>query len=262
MRTLTLFVLSGCWILQAQDTGWITGSVGDPSGAAIPKATVNLMLHGGSRSLVTTVTNAAGLFTLQALRPVYYDLTVDAPGFQQYKTENLKVGSVAADGSSGDQDWWWRRRQQSVKVTAGLETVQTTSSGSLDHRTAEQIERLPVGDRNPLAFITTQAGVSPGNANGYETDINGQRSSFSNVTLDGINIQDNYIRTGDLDYTPNEPLLEPSAGVHGHYFKPGRGFVRRSVASELHHSFRHQSISWRRSMAESQQRFRGQRFFR
>src|SRR6202034_3563529 len=54
---------------------------------------------------------------------------------------------------------------------------------------------------------SVEAGVSPGNANGFETDINGQRSSFSNVTLDGINIQDNYIRTGDLDYTPNEPLL-------------------------------------------------------
>ena len=61
-----------------------------------------------------------------------------------------------------------------------------------------------MGDRNPLAFISTQAGVSP---NAIETDINGQRSSFSNVTLDGINIQDNYIRTGGLDYTPNEPLL-------------------------------------------------------
>ena len=34
-----------------------------------------------------------------------------------------------------------------------------------------------------------------------------RRSSFSNVTLDGINIQDNYIRTGDLDYAPNEPFL-------------------------------------------------------
>ena len=94
-----------------------------------------------------------------------------------------------------------------MNVTAGLETVQTTSPELSTTVTAAQIERLPVGDRNPLEFISTQAGVSPGNANGYETDINGQRSSFTSVTLDGVNIQDNFIRTGDLDYTPNEPLL-------------------------------------------------------
>ena len=91
MRTLTLFIFSGCWILQGQDTGRITGSVEDPSGAAIPKATVSLVLHGGSRSLVTTITSAAGLFTVETLRPVYYDLTVAAPGFQPYKQENVKV---------------------------------------------------------------------------------------------------------------------------------------------------------------------------
>jgi hypothetical protein len=203
MRAIALFLACGGLILHAQDTGWITGSVADPSGAAVPKAAVNLILHGGSKPVATTVTTAQGLFTLQTLRPVSYDLTVDAPGFQQYKVENVKVDpsrptdlpaikmAVAAAANS-------------VNVTAGLETVQTTSPEISTTVTAQQIERLPVGDRNPLAFISTQAGVAPTT---YETDINGQRSSFSNVTLDGINIQDNYIRTGDLDYTPNEPLL-------------------------------------------------------
>jgi hypothetical protein len=208
MRAIALF-LACCGlilhmtILQAQDTGWITGSVADPSGAAVPKATVNLILHGGSKPVATTVTTAQGLFTLQTLRPVYYDLTVDAAGFQQYKLDNVKVDpsrptdipritiALATAASA-------------ITVTAGLETVQTTSPEISTTVTAAQIERLPVGDRNPLAFISTQAGVSP---NQVETDINGQRSSFSNVTLDGVNIQDNAVRTGDLDFTPNEPLL-------------------------------------------------------
>ncbi len=193
----------GSVTVRAQDTGWITGSVADPSGAAVPKATINLMLHGGSKPVATTVTTAQGLFTLQTLRPVYFDLTVDAAGFQQYRLDNVKVDpsrptdipkivlKVAAAAAA-------------VNVTAGLETVQTTSPELSTTVTAEQIERLPVGDRNPLGFISTQAGVSP---NAIETDINGQRSSFSNVTLDGVNIQDNFVRTGDLDYTPNEPLL-------------------------------------------------------
>jgi hypothetical protein len=204
MRTLTLFVLSGCWILQAQDTGRITGSVEDPSGAAIPKATIKLVLHDGSRSLVTTVTNAAGLFTVEALRPVYYDLTVDAPGFQPYKQENLKV-DIGRATDLAPIKLKLASGTDSVTVTADAESVQTTSPEVSTTVTREQIERLPVGDRYALSFIATQAGVAPTQ---YETVINGQRSSFSNVTLDGINIQDNYIRTGDLDYTPNQLLLD------------------------------------------------------
>ncbi len=211
MRAIALFLIGGGLILQApflqaQDTGWITGSVTDPTGAAVPKAIVNLMLRGGTKPVASTVTTAQGLFTLQTVRPVYYDITVDAPGFQQFKLDNVKVDPSRPTDIPGIK-LALAAGATAVNVTAGLETVQTTSPEISTTVTAEQIERLPVGDRNPLAFISTQAGVSPGNANGYETDINGQRSSFSNVTLDGINIQDNYIRTGDLDYVPNEPLL-------------------------------------------------------
>ncbi len=203
MRAIALFLTCGGLILQAQDTGWITGSVTDPTGAAVPKATVNLILHGGTKPVATTVTTAQGLFTLQTLRPVNYDLTVDAPGFQQYKLDNVKVDPSRPTDIPAIK-LILATAATSISVTGGLETVQTTSPEISTTVTAEQIERLPVGDRNPLAFISTQAGVSP---NAIETDINGQRSSFSNVTLDGINIQDNFIRTGDLDYTPNEPLL-------------------------------------------------------
>ncbi len=206
MRAIALFLICGGLILQAQDTGWITGSVTDPTGAVVPKATVNLLLHGGTKAVAATVTTSQGLFTLQTLRPVYYDITVDAPGFQQYKIENVKV-DPSRPTDIPRIAMALATAANSVSVTAGLETVQTTSPEISTTVTAAQIERLPVGDRNPLGFISTQAGVSAGNANGYETDINGQRSSFSNVTLDGINIQDNYIRTGGLDYVPNEPFL-------------------------------------------------------
>src|SRR5712691_9125955 len=49
---------------NAQIAGRITGSVVDPSGAAVPRATVNLLLHGGKRTLLSTTTTPEGLFTL------------------------------------------------------------------------------------------------------------------------------------------------------------------------------------------------------
>ena len=204
MRTLTLLLVSGCWILQAQDTGRISGSVEDPSGAAVPKATISLTLHNGSRPLVTTVTNSGGFFTIDTLRPVYYDLVVVADGFQRYTQENLKV-DVARATDLAPIKLTLASGTDSVTVIASPETVQTTSPEVSTTITRDQIERLPVGDRYALAFVTTQAGVAPST---WETVINGQRSSFTNVTLDGINIQDNYIRTGGVDFTPNQLLLD------------------------------------------------------
>jgi hypothetical protein len=204
MRTLTLLLVSGCWILQAQDTGRISGSVEDPAGAAVPNATINLTLHNGSRPLVTTVTNAGGLFTIDTLRPVYYDLVVDAAGFQRYTQENLKV-DVARATDLAPIKLKLASGTDTVTVVATPETVQTNSAEVSTTITRDQIERLPVGDRYALSFVTTQAGVAPST---WETVINGQRSSFTNVTLDGINIQDNYIRTGGVDFTPNQLLLD------------------------------------------------------
>ncbi len=76
--------------------------------------------------------------------------------------------------------------------------------------TMDQIRRLPSLDRSPLALVRTQAGVTNGRAN---TIINGQRTSFSNVTLDGVNIQDNFLRDNALDFLPNLLLLDQVAEV-------------------------------------------------
>jgi outer membrane receptor protein involved in Fe transport len=92
-----------------------------------------------------------------------------------------------------------------VEVTEGADTVQTTSTEISTTITADQIRRLPVGDRNPLGFIATQAGVS---STQFATNINGAHESASNVTLNGVNIQDNYLRDNDLDFTPNLLLLD------------------------------------------------------
>jgi hypothetical protein len=69
----------------------------------------------------------------------------------------------------------------------------------------EDIRSLPILDRDPLGVLQTQPGVVS-NANS-PTVINGLRTSYSDITLDGINIQDNYIRDNALDYTPNKLLL-------------------------------------------------------
>jgi hypothetical protein len=203
MRGLAVLSIIFCVAASGQVTGSITGLVTDPSGAAVPKAKVGATLAGGARVVAETQTSSEGLFSIQSIRPELYDLSVEAAGFVPFKLHNVKVDpSRATDLPPVKLEV--AATKTSVDVTAGVESIQVSSAEVSTTVTTEQIKDLPVLDRRPLAFIATQAGVG---ATVYETTINGQRSSFSTVTLDGINIQDNYIRTGGLDYIPSQLLL-------------------------------------------------------
>src|SRR6266576_2732266 len=84
---LTVLASSGL----AQVTGRLSGSVTDASGAAVPNATANLLLAGGSKPLLTTRTTADGLFSFTNVRPELYDLTVESPGFLRYTLTGVKM---------------------------------------------------------------------------------------------------------------------------------------------------------------------------
>ena len=77
--------------LHAQVAGRLAGSVEDPTGAVIPNARVSLYLPGGATPVMTTQTTSEGLFDFAAVRPDFYRLTVENPGFTTYTQENVKV---------------------------------------------------------------------------------------------------------------------------------------------------------------------------
>src|SRR5262249_40548583 len=65
---------------------------------------------------------------------------------------------------------------------------------------------LPLNGRNPLSLINLQPGTASNGAT--NTTINGQRSSFTNTTRDGINIQDNFIRSNATDFVPDRSNVD------------------------------------------------------
>ncbi len=192
-----------------QNTGRITGSAVDASGAAVPGAQVQLWRADGGVA-ASTVTTTEGFFAFTGIQPGTYDLTIEAKGFAKKSIRQVKVDPgretsiPAAALEVGTQT-------EIVEVAATIQGVQTTTSEVSTTITTEQIRRLPLLNRSPLALIATQAGVTyNGRTN---TIINGQRPSFSNVTVDGVNVQDNYIRTNALDFLPNLLLLDQVAEV-------------------------------------------------
>ncbi|MBK7926222.1 MAG: carboxypeptidase regulatory-like domain-containing protein [Bryobacterales bacterium] len=206
---LTLCLFTGA-LLVAQDTARLTGSVTDQTGSAIPGATVELRLPGGTGVLATTSTTAEGLFSFIGLRPVFVDVTITSTGFQKQTLRNLKLDS-GRETSLPSIKLEVGAVTESVEVTGTIQSVQTTNAEISNTVSMDQVRRLPVLNRSALALIQTQAGVL---TNGRTTTvINGMRTPFANSTYDGINVQDNYIRSNALDFQPNRLFQDQVAEV-------------------------------------------------
>src|SRR5450432_1512015 len=186
---------------NAQFSGRVTGFVADAIGAVVPGADVELYLAGGKKPLLTTRTSADGLFNFSGVRPAYYDLTVQFKGFLKTTLRGLSV-DPARETSVPSIKLQLAGTIQTVEVSADIQVVETTNAEISGTISTEEIRNLPILDRDVLGILQTQPGVvSNGNST---TVINGLRTSYSNMTLDGINIRDNYIRDNALDFVPNK----------------------------------------------------------
>jgi len=201
-RLVFFFLIAAC--ASAQTHGRLSGSVTDPTGAAVPAAAIRLTLPGETVAVISASTTEQGLFSLSGIRPETYDLIIEAPGFRKHTVRKVKV-DPGRETSLAPIALELGTVNEVVEVAANLQGVQTSNAEVSTTLRTEQIRGLPMIDRSPLALILTQPGVSNGRGN---TVINGQRTTFSSVTLDGINIQDNLIRENGLDFLPNLLLLD------------------------------------------------------
>lgn len=196
--TLALFLLTAS--VFGQVAGRLTGSVTDPTGASVAGATVNLYVPGGKSPILSTKTSSDGLFDIATVRPDSYDLVVQAPGFTEARITNVRVETSKAT-TVPTITLTVASASQTVEVTdsavTGIQAVSAELSTTLSQA---QIETLPVLDRQVSTLFITQAGVTGSRTN---TAINGLRPGYTNILLDGVNVQDS-VRTNNLDFLPNK----------------------------------------------------------
>ena len=202
----TFLVFAG--LLAAQVTSRLTGSVVDPSGLAVPAAIVELFLPGGAQPILSTVTTADGLFAFTGVASGTYDVVVSFKGFRKF-TERGVLLTAGTETSINTVRMEVGSVTDVVEVKETAVTVQTSNAEVSTTITRNQVRDLPILNRSPQGFVSTQAGVN--SSRGGVTIVNGERTSFTNVTLDGINIQDNFIRTNAVDFSPNLLLLDQVA---------------------------------------------------
>ncbi|MBZ5727529.1 MAG: TonB-dependent receptor [Acidobacteriia bacterium] len=195
--------------LYGQVAGRLSGSVVDPTGASVPNAAVSVFLAGGKEPVLTGKTNEAGLFAFATVRPETYDVSIEAAGFAKSMVRQVKV-DPGQDAGLPPIKLDVQTATQSVEVSADVQAVQLSNSEITSTITNTQVQNLPVLGRQVSTLFLTQPGVISGS---NTTSVNGLRPSFSNVTLDGINIQDNFIRTNDLDYAPMRTTIDQVAEI-------------------------------------------------
>jgi hypothetical protein len=197
---LLLFCAHLAW---PQATTSLAGRVTDTSGAVIPGA--NVKLTSSSRGTVrSTNTDKAGEYELQQLSPGRYELTISSPGFAT--AEKTSFDLLVSQPATINVQLQVATSKAEVTVTAGVQPVLNTTDATLGNAfDGKQIQDLPIEGRNVPDLLSLQPGVTflgrtdsdTGTASNGNTATdsragatNGGRSDQSNITLDGVDVND------------------------------------------------------------------------
>src|SRR4051812_29052328 len=191
MRRLVPAVLMLCLLaitaFAQSNSGTLVGTVSGPDGV-LPGATVTVTDNQTHKER-TVLTNSDGGFRFSQLEFGTYTVSVTATGFKGFTATDLKIDagreySMAPTLEVGSIN-------ETVTVMAGADVINSTNAALSNTISTKDVKELPINGRNPLALLNLLAGVNPTSAS-----INGQRSTVTNYTRDGLNIQDNFIRLG------------------------------------------------------------------
>src|SRR5690349_19394015 len=188
---LLVVLLASTLIFGQAETGQLTGTVTDSSGAVVPGANVTIksVNTGVSR---TVQTSPAGSYTITNLQPDTYQVVVKGKGFQDLESRVVvNVGSraefspkLAIGGSSTTIE---------VAAEAGGAVVNTETQTLSQVVTSRELDQFPTLTRNAYDLVATagnvgdteQQGANGNSARGAGFNINGQRSANTDILLDG-----------------------------------------------------------------------------
>jgi len=196
-------ILSALIGVQAQTAGSISGSVMDPNGAMVPGATVKVKGDAGQEFTATTADN--GTFKIPAVQNGLYVVTITANGFKTTTITNVKVNVNAP--TPVDAKLELGNVGETVEISSGGEVLQTETATIGTTITGRQILETPIASRDALDLI----GLLPGTATvgrPRQASINGLPKGSLNITLDGVDVQDNLLRSSDGYFTYVRPRVD------------------------------------------------------
>ena len=250
MRRLTsvilTFLLLGSVPAFGQSTrGSLSGVVKDPNGAAIANATV-VVKNAATNEETKVTTNQLGAFSFPSLAPGKYSATIEAGGFK--KTELTEVTIEVSQPSAVEVSLEVGAVTEQVTVTGTAQEIINTTTPTLSKTiTAKQVADLPLLSRNPLDLARLQAGLAVNGTDVRNASVQGLRGNATNVTQDGINAMDNFVK-GSSFFAISAPSLNATSefsitvGTVGS--DAGRGVAQVTLVTPSGSNGLHGNVFW------------------
>lgn len=189
---------------QVSSASSLAGSITDPTGAVVAGASV-VVKNTATNAEFRATTASNGTFSIPALDIGVYTVTVSAPGFKQASVLQVRLesgipASVRITLEVGNTN-------ESVTIEGGGEVMQTQTATISTTLNVSQIANLPLVSRNAMDFIVFLPGVNtPTTARA--SSINGLPDHAFSISVDGINSQDNYLKSSDGFFSRITPRLD------------------------------------------------------
>ena len=183
-----LIALAASWSLWAQATTSIRGTVSDPKSEVMQGASITLE-NMGTAAVRTTVTDNSGSYQFPQVSPGTYRIRAEMAGFENIVRDNLQL----LVNTPATLNLRFEQRGLTIEVNVFANTVDATIGNTIQN---SQIVALPLEARNVAGLLSLQPGVV---YTGIEDKVNpdtrggavtGARSDQTNVTLDGVDVND------------------------------------------------------------------------
>ena len=195
--TLALFFCASIVTFGQTVRGRIEGAVKDPQGQVIPNVTVAATnKETGQKSQVTSTSE--GTFVFSELQPGTYQISAELTGFKKALIEGIIVQVATTTGVTIELQVGTVNEQVEISADDAQVTINNTNAEVGEVVDRQKILELPLDGRNPFELSALQAGVqTKSNSDGEVSSfsINGNRTVANNLTVDGVNASDNFLKT-------------------------------------------------------------------
>ena len=197
---LAIMAFSGAVALAQVESGAISGTVTDQSGAVLAGATITATNLSTNASRTTT-SSSSGIYSIPGLEPATYQVSIESGSFKPFasRVEITVGGHVTLDAKLSVSG----TTTEVEVVGEGGAQVNTTTQDLSQVVDRQQIQNLPSLTRNPYDFVALSGNISAGDSSnsgdqresgnqqnattrGVGYNINGQRSSGTEILLDGV----------------------------------------------------------------------------
>ena len=172
-------------------TAALYGTVTDQQGGALPGVTVTIT---DTASAVTrsTVSDASGGYQFLALPPGTYNIKIELTGFRTAIRSNVALPVDVR--TKMDVPMEIGQMAETVEVTSVVSPLNTSDASMGNVITGNQVRALPLEARNVVGLLSLQPGAvylpNTTNTDPRSGSVSGSRADQSNVTLDGVDVND------------------------------------------------------------------------